>query len=177
MKNMNLNLKSMVVVIVTVIIIVGLYGCGKKDGDEIVGKEFKVIHKNKIEAVMKFGKNNELTVVSAQGKFNAGQEFRDKYQIKKNKDKEYVLLPKIDGEILHIQSAGYRTATIDRLDTKENEDWYIYQIEKNNNNIIMYDLTYKKGEADKFKSIDDLDMLEIRDGNEVNSTLEPVDSL
>ncbi|UVI86675.1 hypothetical protein [Staphylococcus aureus] len=177
MKNMNLNLKSMVVIMVTVIIIVGLYGCGKKDGDEIVGKEFKVIQGNRVEGGLKFGENGDLTAISATGKYNAGKELKGKYQIKEFDGKQFLILTKIDTDILNIQNFGYRTATIDRLDSKENEDWYIYQIEKTNNNIIMYDLTYKKGKADKFKSIDDLDMLEIRGGNEVNSTLEPVDSL
>ena len=36
-------------------------------------KEFKVIHKNKIEAIMKFGVNHELTVISAQGNTMLGK--------------------------------------------------------------------------------------------------------
>lgn len=34
---------------------------------------------------MKFGVNHELTVISAQGKYNAGQEFRGKYQLKEKR--------------------------------------------------------------------------------------------
>ena len=61
--------KNKLILLIGIILLSGisLYGCGKNDGDEIVGKEFKVIHKNKIEAIMKFGVNHELTVISAQG--------------------------------------------------------------------------------------------------------------
>ncbi|MDH9708120.1 hypothetical protein PZL18_08870 [Staphylococcus epidermidis] len=103
------KIKNKLILLIGIILLSGisLYGCGKNDGDEIVGKEFKVIHKNKIEAIMKFEVNHELTVISAQGKYNAGQEFRGKYQLKEKEGKLFLLIPKIDREILDIQNFGY----------------------------------------------------------------------
>ena len=76
---------------------------------------------------MKFGVNHELTVISAQGKYNAGQEFRGKYQLKEKEGKLFLLIPKIDREILDIQNFGYQTVEIHRKDSK---DWYVYQLEE-----------------------------------------------
>lgn len=41
--------KNKLILLIGIILLSGisLYGCGKNDGDEIVGKEFKVIHKIK----------------------------------------------------------------------------------------------------------------------------------
>ena len=160
------KIKNKLILLIGIILLSGisLYGCGKNDGDEIVGKEFKVIHKNKIEAIMKFGVNHELTVISAQGKYNAGQEFRGKYQLKEKEGKLFLLIPKIDREILDIQNFGYQTVEIHRKDSK---DWYLYH------------LTIKDGKEDKFKGVNDLSMLEIKkedDKNDINSILETNDN-
>ena len=172
------KIKNKLILLIGIILLSGisLYGCGKNDGDEIVGKEFKVIHKNKIEAIMKFGVNHELTVISAQGKYNAGQEFRGQYQLKENEGKLLLLIPKIDREILDIQNFGYQTVEIHRKDSK---DWYVYQLEEKDNKFFMYDLTIKDGKEDKFKGVNDLSMLEIKkedDKNDINSILETNDN-
>ncbi|EHJ07522.1 hypothetical protein [Staphylococcus simiae] len=169
--------KSFMMLIVIVVGIVALYGCGKSDID---GKSFKVFHKNKFEATMEFGKNNELTVKSAEGKYNAGQEFRGEYQLKEVDGKQFLLLPKLDSEILDIQTFGYKTVEIDNLNSKDKKDWYVYQLEEKDNKFFMYDLTIKEGKADKFKDINDLNMLEIKkedDKNDINSILEPNDNV
>lgn len=168
------NLKNRLLMIFAVIVlgITGLYGCGKKDG--IVSKEFKVIYRNKTEAIIKFGENNELTVTSAQGKYNAGQEFKDTYQLKEVDGKEYLLLPEIDKDILYIQGAGNPTARISRYNSKDNKEWYVYQLVNKEDKVIMYNLSYKKGKEDKFKDVDDLNMLGIGDNNDINSILEPI---
>ncbi|EHJ07523.1 hypothetical protein [Staphylococcus simiae] len=170
MKIFELNYKSIFLILVFMLAIVSLYGCGKSDLD---GKKFNVIQNNKLDATMEFGKDNELIVKSAQGKYNAGQEFRGQYQLKEVDGKQFLLLPKMDREILDIQNFGYQTVEIDNLNSKDKKDWYVYQLEEKDNKFFMYDLTIKEGKADKFKDVDDLNMLEIQKDHKVNSILEP----
>ena len=78
--------------------------------------------------------------------------------MKEKEGKLFLLIPKIDREILDIQNFGYQTVEIHRKDSK---DWYVYQLEEKIINF-MYDLTIKDGKEDKFKGVNDLSMLEIK---------------
>ena len=79
--------------------------------------------------------------------------------MKEKEGKLFLLIPKIDREILDIQNFGYQTVEIHRKDSK---DWYVYQLEEKDNKFFMYDLTIKDGKEDKFKGVNDLSMLEIK---------------
>ena len=47
--------------------------------------------------------------------------------MKEKEGKLFLLIPKIDREILDIQNFGYQTVEIHRKDSK---DWYVYQLEE-----------------------------------------------
>ena len=167
------KIKNKLILLIGVILLSGisLYGCGKKDGDEIVGKEFKVIHRNKTEAIMKFGENNELTIISAQGKYNAGQEFRGKYQLKEKDGKLFLISSSIPTDLLDLHQDNTTGA---RYQDENKKTLWVHILERDGTNFKVY-VAIEKGINEHFDNIKNLRQLNKYERDGFNVTLEPLD--
>lgn len=169
------KIKNKLILLIGIILLsvsgISLYGCGKKGGDEIVGKEFKVIHKNKIEAIMKFGVNHELTVISAQGKYNAGQEFRGKYQLKEKDGKLFLMSSSIPTDLFDLHQDNTTGA---RYQDENKKTLWVNILERDGNNFKVY-VAIEKGINEHFDNIKNLRQLKKYERDGFNVTLEPLD--
>ncbi|PTE66353.1 hypothetical protein BUY46_11915, partial [Staphylococcus devriesei] len=74
-------------------LIVFITACGKDDPTQsIVGHSYKALRDGKVEATFTFEKDGTFRMVSAPGKFNAGEEAQANYEVVNENDKSYLIV-------------------------------------------------------------------------------------
>ncbi|MCH4531728.1 hypothetical protein [Staphylococcus haemolyticus] len=166
-----LKQRKTLMLISCLILIIFVTACGKEDktSNELVGNTYKAIQDGKVEANFTFEKDGTLKMVSAQGKFNAGEELRANYEVVHENNKSYLITHNVNDKFFTKSKYGFLSA--DYFIDKDRHDVSLIKV-IDNKNIEIRALFNKKTDNLDMKGKEDIKNLE--DDNVVNFKLEKI---
>ncbi|MCI2948318.1 hypothetical protein ACUXJ9_002475 [Staphylococcus caledonicus] len=152
-------------------LIVFITACGKDDPTQsIAGHSYKAIQDGKVEATFTFEKDGTLKMVSAPGKFNAGEEARANYEVVKEDNKSYLIVnhEPID---FFTKKEGFSTAYYE----KDHDFYSVCLIKFDKEKITLKDSYNKKNNAFLMKNKEDIKNLVELPESKTIFDLEPIE--